>query len=233
MKKVIQFARGVLLRTVLLLPLSAAAVAAQATGTVALSGTVSAVTRITSGGAATLSGSLGGGVTTQSAVNVPLATVVDFGDVGPGNSNTYVCFTQPIFLRSNAAASLRAAVTASSFGAGPGVLQRSDIGIGLRNLAAGGVNASIATSTIVPIFAADPCAAPVTNGIPAFSATLASLATVTPGTTVMSATGAWSVRGSLNAASNRVLLDLKLAIVPQAFSTGPFSATLTLTVTSP
>lgn len=227
----------VLTRSVLLLLMAlclSATSFAQASGTVAVSGTVTPFVKLTSGGAATLSGSSGGGVTTQSASDATLATVLNFGDVGPGNTSTYVCFTQPLFLRSNVTASLKAAVTASSFGAGAGDLKASNIGIGVRNLAAGGANADISNTTIVAAFSADPCAAPVdANGIPTFSATLNSLATVAPGTTLISTTSPWSLRGSQNAASNRARVDLKLAIVPQAFTVGTFSATITLTITSP
>lgn len=207
---------------------------AQTAGTVSVSGTVSPVAQLSSGGNATLTGNSGGGVTTQSAANAPLATVVNFGDVGPGNTSTHVCFTQPLFLRSNTASSLKAALTANTFGAGSGDLKATDIGIGLTTLSAGGVNADISNTTIVAAYAADPCTAPVNaSGIPTFSRTLANLGTVTPGTTLLSATGAWSLRGSLSSTSNRVQVNLKLAIVPQAFTAGTFSATVTMTVTSP
>jgi len=207
---------------------------AQTSGTVSVSGTVSPVAQLSSGGAATLTGSSGGGVTTQSASNAPLATVVNFGDVGPGNTSSYVCFTQPLFLRSNTPSSLKAALTANTFGAAAGDLKAADVGIGLRNLAAGGVNADVSNTTIVAAYAADPCTAPLNaNGVPTFSRALGNLGTVTPGTTLLSATGAWSLRGSLNSPSNRVSVDLKLAIVPQSFTAGSFSATVTLTVTSP
>lgn len=207
---------------------------AQTAGTVSVSGSVSPVVRLTSGGAATLTGNSGGGVTTQSAANAPLATIVNFGDVGPGNTSSFVCFTQPLFLRSNTPSSLKAALTANTFGGAASDLQATDVGIGLRNLTVGGVNADISNTTIVAAYAADPCAAPLNvNGVPTYSRSLSNLGTVTPGTTMMSATGAWSLRGSLTSPSNLVRVDLKLAIVPQSFATGSFSATVTLTVTSP
>ncbi len=208
-------------------------VRAQTTGTIGVSGSVGAVLKLTSGGAATLAGNVGGGVTAQSAADAALATVVNFGEVGPGNSSTYVCFNQPLFLRSNVGASVKGAVTAAAFGAGAGDLQKSDIGIGLQGLAVSGPNADISTTTIVAAFTADPCAAPVAGGVPTFSRTLNDLATAIPGTTLMSATGPWALRGSFNSPSNRVLVSLRLAIVPQAFTAGTFSATLTLTMTAP
>lgn len=210
---------------------------AQTSGTVVISGAVTAAVKVTSGGAATITPSSGAGVTTPSASDATLATVVNFGDVGPGNTFPVVCFTQPLFLRSNAPVSLKAALTASSgFGAGTGDIKASDIGIGFQNLAAGGANADISTSTPTPAYNSDPCAATLDPlGIPSFAATN-SLNTLggAPGTTVMSSTGPLSLRGSFTSASNRVLLDMKLAILPQAYTvTAGFTATVTLTMTSP
>ncbi len=207
---------------------------AQTSGTVAISGIVNPAVRVTSGGAATLTGSLGGGITTQSPADGALATVVDFGDVGPGNTNTYVCFVQPLFFRANAPSTASAALTASAFGGGPGDLAATDIGIGFQNLVASGANADVSTTSVTAIFNADPCVAPLdVDGIPTFGATLNDLALAVPGTAVIASTGPISLRGSFNSPNNRADLDLRLTIVPQAFTAGAFSATVTLTMTSP
>ncbi len=206
---------------------------AQTSGTINISGTVSPAVKLTSGGAASLAGNVGGGITVSSAADAALATTVDFGEVGPGNSNVYVCFTQPLFIRANAPSTVSAAVTAAAFAGGAGDIAKSDIGFGFQNLAAGGPNASIATTSVTAAFNADPCAAPVAAGVPTFSATLNSVATAAPGTAVISSTGAISMRGNFNSPSNEADIDLKLAIVPQAFNVGVFSATVTLTITSP
>jgi len=190
--------------------------------------------KLTSGGSAALGVSLGGVVTTQSPADLPLVTVVTFGDVGPFNTNSYVCLTQPLYLRAQLPSSLKAAVTTASFGSGPGDLRKQDIGIGVVNLAAGGGNADISTAVITPAFAGDPCLAPKnSDGVPSYSASLANLASAVPGTTLMQSTGALSPRAALSSSSNRVLLDLRLAIAPQAFTAGAFSATITLTLTNP
>ncbi len=191
-------------------------------------------TKLTSGGAAVLSGAPTGVITSQSATDSTLTTTISFGEVGPANLNAYACFTQPLYLRASVPSSLRLAVTASSFGASSGALKASDIGIGFRNLAPGGPNADLSTTSIVAGFATDPCAAPKNmDGIPAYTATLASLGSALPGTVILQSTGAISPRGSLNSNSNKVLLDLRLAIAPQAFTVGPFSVTITLTLTNP
>lgn len=189
---------------------------------------------ISSGGNTTLAGSLGGGVFVQSPSDTVLQTVIHFGDVGPNNNNSYVCLTQPLSLRARIPSSLRAALTINSFGNGPGDLQTTDIGIGIQNLVASGGNADISTTTVAAGFDADPCAAPKDgDGVPTFSATLSDLAAGAPGTIVIQSTGPISLRGGRRSQQNRVELNLRLAIAPQAFTAGNFSAILTLTLTSP
>jgi hypothetical protein len=205
----------------------APAASAQSSGTVAISGSVARAVKLTSGGAATLTGNSGGGVTTSSAADAALASVVDMGDVGPANPSAVVCFTQPLFLRANGSSTLSAAVTASSFTVGAGNIAKTNIGIGFTNLAAGGAQASIATSTVQASYGTDPCGG-------AFGQTLNDLATATPGTAVLVSTAAISQGGSFSAASNRALLDMRLGIVPGAYAApDTFSATVTLTLTSP
>ncbi len=214
--------------------LLAPAALAQTSGTIQLSGTVATALKLTSGGAATLTGNVGGGVTAQSAADAALATVVNFGDVGPGNANNFVCFTQPLFLRANVASTVSGAVTAESFGGAVNDVQKTDIGIGLQNLAVGGPNADISTTTITAAYNADPClAVKDADGVPAYSRTLNNLAVATPGTALITSTGPVSLRGNFASPNNRALVDLMLAIAPQAYGTSPFSATVTLTMTTP
>jgi hypothetical protein len=208
---------------------------AQTAGTVAVSGSVAAAFKMTSGGPATITGGgTGAGVTTSSGVDAALATVVSFGNVGPGNTNPMVCFTQPLLLRANAASDLSAAVTSATFGTGAADVSKSDIGIGLVNLAAGGPNADVSTTSVGTVFADNPCTATLdADGIPSFTGTLADLATAAPGTDVITSTGAISRRGSFNSPNNAANLDLKLAVAPQAFTAGTFSATVTFTLGTP
>lgn len=194
----------------------------------------SAQIKLTGGGPATLAGNVGGGVTTQSPTDGALSTVVQFGDVGPANPNAFVCFTQPVFIRASVPSSVRLALTTAVFGVPPAAIKKTDLGVGIRNLVATGVNSSIATTTIVPAFSADPCAAPKNaDGIPSYSATLNSLPLVLPGTTVIQSTGPISLAGGMNSVQNRVRFDLKMAIAPQFYAAGNFSAVLTVTITSP
>ena len=190
--------------------------------------------KITSGGTATLSGNIGGGVTTQSGRDRLIVTVAGFGEVGPNNPSNYVCLRQPVLIRALVPSTVRLAVTAESFGPGASQIGKKDIGVGFVNLAPSGPNADLSTTTVLPAFASDPCAAPKDqDGIPQFAGTLAGVATTAPGTAAIASTGPISLRGSLNSQSNAALVDLKLAIAPQAFRAGTFSLTLTLTLTAP
>ena len=53
------------------------------TGTVTMSATVSKFVEINSGGAVTLSGNSGGGVSPDGVVNNPLAVSINLGELGP------------------------------------------------------------------------------------------------------------------------------------------------------
>lgn len=192
--------------------------------------------KITSGGNATITGGVGAAVTVQSGSDNTITTTVNFGNVGTANPNAYVCFTQPVYIRAFSASSIRVAATSSSFGASLAALKKSDVGLGIINLSDAGNNAdvSLANTTITPAFAPDPCAAAKNaDGVPSFSATLSSVSTVLPGTTVIQSTSAISLRGSVNSNSNKAQFNVRLAIAPQFYEAGNFSATIAITITSP
>jgi hypothetical protein len=69
--------------------------------------------------------------------------------------------------------------------------------------------------------------------VPTYSATLNSLPTAVPGATVLQATAAMSALANLNLGVNRVLVDLRMAVAPQFYAAGNFSATVTITITNP
>src|SRR5215210_4369127 len=70
-------------------------------GTVTMSGTVSKFVELNSGGAVTLAGNSGGGVTTDGVTDSALAVVIDLGELGPSNANSFVKATVPLKMRSN------------------------------------------------------------------------------------------------------------------------------------
>jgi hypothetical protein len=126
-----------------LLMISAVATSAQTTGSVTINATVSNFVELTSGGAVTLTGNSGGSVITDGTANSPLAVVVNVGELGPSNTNSFVKLSVPLRLRSNVAYQLNMATSVAGAGATSFSLKDTDVGFGLTpaarpaNLAAG------------------------------------------------------------------------------------------------
>lgn len=202
-------------------------------GTVSMSGSVAAAFRMSSGGAATVSGVT---VTGDTFNTRPLAVTLTFGDVGPANTNSIVYATVPVQIRSNAAYKVVGQMTANTFNAGDTeAIHATDVGFGVLNLRAAGDGAgltatAVSGSTIAVAVAHDPVSEVVTSGLRAsYPSTLNS---VSASTQVLS--GPRLTKASQeNKTNNGLLFDTKFAIVPQYFSTGSFSATLTLTISAP
>jgi len=117
--------------------------AQQTTGSVTINAHVSNFVELNSGGAATLSGNSGGGITTDGTNSSPLAVVVNFGELNPSNTNSFVKLSVPLKMRSNTAYQLSMSGSVSGAGSSAYRLKASDVGFGLvtsarsSNLAAG------------------------------------------------------------------------------------------------
>ena len=126
-----------------LLMMTAGVASAQTTGSVTMSATVSNFVELNSGGAVTLTGNFGGSVITDGTANTPLAVVVNLGELGPSNTNSFVKLSVPLRLRSNVAYQLNMVSSVSGAGATSFSLKDTDVGFGLTpaarpaNLAAG------------------------------------------------------------------------------------------------
>ena len=126
-----------------LFTLSAVVTCAQTTGSVTMNATVSNFVELTSGGAVTLTGNSGGSVITDGTANSPLAVVVNLGELGPSNTNSFVKLSVPVRLRSNVAYQLNMVSSVAGAGATAFSLKDTDVGFGLTpaarpaNLAAG------------------------------------------------------------------------------------------------
>jgi hypothetical protein len=126
-----------------LLMMSAAATFGQTTGSVTMTATVSNFVELTSGGAVTLTGNSGGSIITDGTANSPLAVVVNLGELGPSNTNSFVKLSVPLRLRSNVAYQLNMVTSVAGAGATSFSLKDTDVGFGLTpagrpaNLAAG------------------------------------------------------------------------------------------------
>ena len=137
--------KGVLsaLATTALLVMSAVVTNAQTTGSVTMTATVSNFVELNSGGAVTLTGNSGGSIITDGTANTPLAVVVDMGELGPSNANSFVKLSVPLKLRSNVAYQLNMVGTVAGAGATSFSLKDTDVGFGLTpsarpaNLASG------------------------------------------------------------------------------------------------
>lgn len=114
-----------------LLALCAAVTNAQTTGSVTMTATVSNFVELTSGGAVTLTGNLGGSVITDGTANTPLAVVVNLGELGPANTNSFVKLSVPVRLRSNVAYQLNMVSSVAGAGATAFSLKDTDVGFGL------------------------------------------------------------------------------------------------------
>src|SRR5213078_87673 len=91
-------------------------------GSVTLQGTVSGYVEVRAGGAATLANNSGGGITNNKVkgdkLNTPTTMVIEFGEVGPSNTNSFVTATVPLRLRSNVSYTLKTSAAAITYGAG-------------------------------------------------------------------------------------------------------------------
>jgi hypothetical protein len=126
-----------------LITMTAVMTCAQTTGSVTMSATVSNFVELNSGGAVTLTGNMGGSVITDGTANSPLAVVVNLGELGPANTNSFVKLSVPLRLRSNVAYQLNMVSSVAGAGATAFSLKDTDVGFGLTpaarpaNLAAG------------------------------------------------------------------------------------------------
>lgn len=122
---------------------AAVASAQQTTGSVTMTAAVSNYVELNSGGAVTLTGNSGGSVTTDGTVDTPLTVVVNMGELGPSNANSFAKLSVPLKLRSNVSYQLKMSGSVSGAGATAFSLKATDVGFGLdpssrpSNLASG------------------------------------------------------------------------------------------------
>ncbi len=211
-----------------------AAVSAQTTGTVNLSGTVSKYVEINSGGAVTLTGNSGGGVTTNGTVNTPLAVVVDLGELGPSNTSSFVTANVPLQLRSNAAYVMSMVATFSSTGSTVERMAASDLGFGLGTIVRSGIGVAAGTDTHGtsgdPTLAANG-AINGTTGRFEFTAPRSNLGAFASSTTALN--GTYIMRAVPRTNLNGLAVPAIFAVKPQFYENGTMTATATFTVTAP
>ena len=100
---------------------------------------------ISSGGAPTITGTVGGSVTGSSSVLNDLVVTINFGELGPANTNSNVKVTVPIGVRSKGPYQVTVTYSGTT-SANPQALQKSDIGFGLNNWRAMGSQSRVCSS---------------------------------------------------------------------------------------
>ncbi len=216
--------------------ISAVTASAQSTtGTVTMSATVSKFVEINSGGAVTLSGNTGGGVTTDGTANSPLAAVVNLGELGPSNTSNFVTATVPLKLRSNAAYVLSMNAVVTSSGTTSNKISASDVGFGLTTATRTGTGVNT-SGTDTNATSGDPTlpangSVNATSGRYEFTATRSSLNAFSTSTTALS--GAYIMNAVPRSNTNGLTVPAVFAVKPQFFENGSTTVTVTFTVTAP
>jgi hypothetical protein len=215
--------------------LTVSAGAQTTTGTVSMSGIVSKFVEINSGGAVTLSGNTGGGVTTDGTANSPLGVVIDLGELGPSNEASFVTANVPLKLRSNAGYVLSMAATVTSSGSTANKIGAADIGFGLGTISRSGVGVN-AAGTDTNATSGDPTLVANggingTSGRYEFTATRSNLSAFSSSTTALSGSAIMNAVPRSN--TNGLTVPAIFAVKPQFFENGSTTVSVTFTVTAP
>jgi hypothetical protein len=226
---------NLILLTLLLLVSTVTCLGQSTTGSVTMSATVSKFVEINSGGAVTLTGNLGGGVTTDGVVNTPLAVSINLGELGPSNTNNFVTALVPLKLRSNAAYVLSMSATVTSSGSSASRIGATDIGFGLGTVTRTGIGVNN-TGTDTNATSGDPTLAANgavngTTGRYEFTAVRSNLSAFSSATTALS--GPIIMNAVPRSNANGLTVPAFFAVKPQFFENGTSTISVTFTVTAP
>lgn len=205
------------------------------TGTISVSATVSKFVEINSGGAVTLTGNSGGGVTTDGVANSPLAVAINLGELGPGNTNPFVTAQVPLKLRSNANYVLSMTATVTSSGTTSNRIGPADVGFGLGTITRSGTGVNL-TGTDTNATSGDPTLAANgavngTTGRYEFTGVRSNLSAFSSATTALS--GPFILNAVPRSNTNGLTVPAFFAIKPQFFENGTTTISVTFTVTAP
>ena len=226
--------KSILLTTLLILA-AVTGLGQSTTGTVSMSATVSKFVEINSGGAVTLTGNSGGGVTTDGIANSPLAVAINLGELGPSNTNSFVTASVPLKIRSNAAYVLSMTATVTSSGTSSSRIGAADIGFGLGTVSRSGVGVNTGGSDTNatsgdPTLAANG-AVNGTTGRYEFTAVRSNLSAFSSATTALS--GPIIMNAVPRSNANGLTVPALFAVKPQFFENGTSTISVTFTVTAP
>lgn len=205
------------------------------TGTVSMSATVSKFVEINSGGAVTLTGNSGGGVTTDGVANSPLAVSINLGELGPSNTNSFVTASVPLKLRSNAGYVLSMSATVTSSGTTAQRIGAADVGFGLGTVSRTGTGVNT-TGTDTNATSGDPTlpangSVNGTSGRYEFTAVRSNLSAFSSATTALS--GPFVMNAVPRSNGNGLTVPAFFAIKPQFFENGTTTISVSFTVSAP
>ncbi|HEV3469596.1 MAG TPA: hypothetical protein VG148_09770 [Pyrinomonadaceae bacterium] len=216
----------------------AAGVSAQVntSGTVSMSGSVSKFVELNSGGAVTLAGNSGGGVTTDGVADSALAVVVNLGELGPGNSNSFVKATVPLKVRSNTNYVLSMSAVVASSGSTSNRVVASDIGFGLGSFSRSSAVGIHTTGVDTDNTSGDPTnaangAVNATTGRFEYVAARSNLGAFSASTTVLS--GPRVLNAVPRSNTNGLVVPAVFSVKPQFYEDGSTTATATFTIAAP
>ncbi|HEX8140583.1 MAG TPA: hypothetical protein VF544_23655 [Pyrinomonadaceae bacterium] len=222
----------------LLLAMTAVVTQAQVTtsGTVSMSGTVSKFVELNSGGSVTLTGNSGGGVTTDGTVDNALAVVLNLGELGPSNTNSFIKASVPLKLRSNTNYVLSMSATVSSTGSSANKITAADIGFGVGSFTRSSAVGIHSTGTDTDNTSGDPTnaangAVNATSGRFEYTAARSNLSAFSASTTVLS--GPRILNAVPRSNSNGLVVPAIFAVKPQFYEDGSTTATATFTIAAP
>jgi len=208
-------------------------------GTVTMSGTVSKFVELNSGGAVTLAGNSGGGITTDGVTDSALAVAVNLGELGPSNTNSFVTATVPLKMRSNANYVLSMSAVVASTGSSTSKITAADIGFGLGSFSrpsSGPSSIGVASGTDTDNTSGDPTLAAngainATSGRFEYTAARSHLGAFSSSTTVLSGTRILNAVPRSN--GNGLVVPAIFSVKPQFYENGTTTATATFTIAAP
>ena len=201
-----------------------------------MSATVSKFVELNSGGAVTLTGNTGGGVTTDGVANSPLAVAINLGELGPTNTNPFVIAQVPLKLRSNAPYVLSMSATVTSSGTTTNRIGAADVGFGLGTITRSGTGVNTAAGTDTNSTSGDPTlpangSVNATSGRYEFTAVRSNLGAFASATTALN--GPFIMNAVPRSNTNGLIVPAFFAIKPQFFENGTTTISVTFTVTAP
>jgi hypothetical protein len=210
-------------------------------GSVNLAGTVSGYVEVRAGGAATLANNTSGGITNNKVkgdkLNTPTTMIIDFGEVGPTNTNSFVTATVPLRLRSNVSYTLKTSASAITGVTDASSVTLADIGFGITTATRdAGAGVAAGADTIVATASGDPTlgangSIDVVTGRYIYNASH-SLANYTSSTTVLTGPRIMSAMVPTGNTNGLVVTSI-FSIKPQFFTPGSFSTSVTFTISNP